>query len=99
MARTTAEPKPETMTFRINKSLKAAFTKVAREEDRPAGELLRELVRVRVQQRRRRAFEAEALRQSRACADAARDPHSDEAAVLRELDTLFDDLAAADERS
>jgi hypothetical protein len=40
----------------------------------------------------RRAFEAEAHRQSLLLAAAARDPDSDEAAIMRELDALWDEL-------
>lgn len=78
--------KAETVTFRIDSALKAALAEVADEEAKPLGELMRELVRARVEQRRRREFEAEARRQSLAAAAAARDPSSDEAQVLRELE-------------
>jgi hypothetical protein len=62
---------------------------------------MRNVMRIRRQQRKRRTwmsnpshrvFEAEARRQSRLLAAAARDPNSDEAAVLRELDALWDEL-------
>jgi hypothetical protein len=51
------------------------------------------LVRERVEQQRRREFEAEARRQSRLVAAAAQDPDSDEAAVMRELEANFDEFA------
>jgi hypothetical protein len=76
----------ETVTFRIDPALKAALADLAEEESKPLGALLRELVRERVAQRRRREFEAEARRQSLEAAALARDPDSDEAAVMRELE-------------
>ena len=78
--------KVETVTFRIDAVLKTAFAQIAAEESKPVGELLRELVRDRVERRARREFEAEARRQSLEAAAAAQDPRSDEAAVVRELE-------------
>ncbi len=83
----------ETVTFRIDPDLKAALAELAEAESKPVGALMRELVRERVAQQRRRAFETEARRQSRLIAAAARDPDSDEAAVMRELEANFDELA------
>jgi hypothetical protein len=93
MPRSHPPGKAETLTFRVEPALKHALVKVASEERKPVGELLRELVRERVERRRRRAFEAEALRQSREAATAARNPDSDEAAMLRWLDANLDTLA------
>jgi hypothetical protein len=78
--------KVETVTFRIDSVLKTAFSQIAAEESKPVGELLRELIRDRVEQKARREFEAEARRQSLEAAAVAQDPRSDEAAVLRELE-------------
>ena len=78
--------KVETVTFRIDSSLKTAFAQIAAEESKPVGELLRELVRDRVERKARREFEADARRQSLEATAAAQDPRSDEAAVLRELE-------------
>jgi hypothetical protein len=89
MARTAAE----TVTFRIDPGLKAALAKLAEAESKPVGALLRELVRERVEQKRRRELEAEARRQSQLIAAAAQSPDSDEAAVMRELEANFDELA------
>ena len=83
----------ETLTFRIDPALKAALAELAQAEAMPVGALLRKLVRERVEQKRRCEFEAEARRQSRLIAAAARDPDSDEAAVMRELEANFDELA------
>jgi hypothetical protein len=95
MPRTPSAGKVETLSFRIEPALKTAFARIAEQESKPVGELLRELVRERVERKRRRMFEAEARRQSLEAAAAARDPNSDEAAVLREMDA---DLArSADE--
>jgi hypothetical protein len=48
----------------------------------------------RVEEQRRREFEAEARRQSREAAAAARNPESDEAQTMRELDALLDESAS-----
>lgn len=92
MPRISADPKADTLSFRIDPELKAAFTAVARSEHKPVGELLRELVRGRVEEKRRRRFEAEARRQSLEAAVAARDPGSDEAQVMRELEADLDEF-------
>jgi ribbon-helix-helix CopG family protein len=78
--------KVETVTFRIDADLKTAFAELAAEEAKPVGELLRELVRERVEQKKRSQFESEARRQSLEASAAATQPNSDEAAVMRELD-------------
>jgi len=52
----------------------------------------RRMVRTWTSKHSRRAFEVEARRQSRLLAALARDPNSGEAAVLRELDALWDEL-------
>jgi len=88
-----SQTKTETVTFRIEAALKDEFAEIAEEEAKPVGELLRELIRERVKQRRRRAFEAEARRQSLECAAAAKDPNSDEAQVMRELEANFEEFA------
>lgn len=88
-----SETKTETVTFRIEAALKDEFAEIAEQEHKPIGELLRELVRDHVKQRKRREFEAEARRQSQECAAAAADPESDEAQVMRELDANFDEFA------
>jgi hypothetical protein len=92
MPRTTSSAKVDTLTFRVEPALKTAFTRIAGEEHKPVGVLLRELVRERVERRRRRAFESEARRQSLEAAAAARDPDSDEAAMLRWLDASLAEL-------
>lgn len=93
MPRSIPQPKAETLTFRIEPALKAAFTEIAGGEAKPVGELLRELVVERVQRARAQKFAAEARRQSREAAAAARDPASDEAAVMRELDADLEEFA------
>ena len=82
--------KVETVTFRIDPALKTAFAQIAAEESKPVGELLRELVRDRVERKARREFEADARRQSLEAAAAAQDPRGGEAAVLRELEAELD---------
>jgi antitoxin component of RelBE/YafQ-DinJ toxin-antitoxin module len=81
-----SETKTEIVTFRIDAALKDEFAGIAEQEDKPVGELLRQLVRDHVKRRKRLAFEAEARRQCELLNAAARDPNSDEAQVMRELE-------------
>ena len=93
MTRTSTETKADIITFRIPPALKAAFAEIAQQEEKPVGELLRELIRQRVEQKQRREFEAEASRQSLLIAEAAKDPNSDEAQVMRELQSNFEEFS------
>ena len=97
MPRATQHPKAETFNFRVDPSLKTAFTQATEAEDKPAAQVLREFMRAYVERRDRRLFEAEARRQSRAVAERAGDRESDEARSLRELGALFDEDHFADE--
>jgi hypothetical protein len=54
-------------------------------------------MRAYVERRNRKALEAEARRQSLEAAARARDPQSDEAQSLRELESLFDEDHFGDE--
>jgi antitoxin component of RelBE/YafQ-DinJ toxin-antitoxin module len=87
-----SETKTETVTFRIDAALKEEFAKIAEAAAKPVGELLRELVREHIKQKKRREFEMEARRQSLECAAAAQDPNSDEAQVMREMEAHFADV-------
>jgi hypothetical protein len=92
MSRTSQHPKETSFNLRIDPALKAAFTMATAAEDKPAAQVVRDFMRAYVRQRERRAFEAEARRQSRAAAAHARDPKSDEYAVMREIEAeLADD--------
>jgi hypothetical protein len=91
MPRVTQHPKAATFNFRVDPALKAAFTQATEAEDRPAAQVLRDFMRVYVARRNRVAFKAEAQRQSREAAVRARDPDSDEARSLRDLETLLDE--------
>jgi hypothetical protein len=95
MPRASHHPKAETFNFRIDPALKTAFTQATEAEDKPAAQVLREFMRAYVDRRQRRLFEAEARRQSLVIAERARDPESDEAQSLRELDAFLeaDDFA------
>ncbi|HEV8031732.1 MAG TPA: hypothetical protein VGP42_12010 [Stellaceae bacterium] len=93
MARRSPEPNADIITFRIPPALKTAFAEIAVEEAKPVGELLRELIRQRVEEKKRRKFEAEARRQCLEANAAAQDPNSDEAAVMRELDADLEEFA------
>ncbi|MBB4000759.1 hypothetical protein [Aureimonas pseudogalii] len=97
MPRVSQHPKGDTFNFRVDPALKTAFTQATEAEDRPAAQVLREFMRDYVERRNRKAFEVEARRQSIAIAERARDPDSDEARSLRELDALVDEDHFADE--
>jgi hypothetical protein len=97
MPRTSQHPKETSFNFRIDSALKAAFTAATQAEDKPAAQVLREFMRAYVEHRERRAFEAEARRQSLEAAERARDPNSDEHAVMREIEAEFDRDDFADE--
>ncbi len=94
MPRTNTASKTEILTFRIDADLKAALSEIAEAESKPVGELMRELIRRRIARKHRGEFEAEARRQSLEAAAAARDPNSDEAAVMRELEADIEEFAA-----
>ena len=96
MPRTTTDPKGDSLTFRIPPALKADLAAIADKEAKPIGEVLRELIRNRIKQERRRQFEAEARRQAELLNAAAQDPNSDEAAVMREIEANFDEFASTE---
>jgi hypothetical protein len=97
MPRTSTTQKAATFTFRLDPGEKAALTRSAKEEHLHPAELLRALVRDHLAERERRAFEAEARRQSQAIARRARDAIGDEAQVMGELEAELDRGEAADE--
>ena len=83
-------PKGETFTFRLEPSLKASLAQAASDARISPAELVRVLVRAHLAGRERRAFEAEARRQSMAIARRALDPASDEARVMSEIESDLD---------
>ena len=91
MPRTTQHSKETSFNMRIDRNLKAAFTKATEAEDKPAAQVLRTFMRAYVRQSKRRAFEAEARQQSREAAELAHDPGSDEYAVMREIEAELRD--------
>ena len=93
MPRSTRRRKETSFNLRIDPDLKAAFTAATEAEDKPAAQVVRDFMRAYVKQRERRAFEAEARRQSLLIAEAARDPNSDEASVMREIDAELEDTS------
>ena len=97
MPRVSQHPKADSFNFRIDPALKAAFTQATEAEDKPAAQVLRDFMRAYVERRNRKAFEAEARRQSLAIAARARDPRSDEAQSLRELEAVLDEDYFGDE--
>lgn len=86
----TAAGNGDSITFRVDPALKAELTRLAGQDGKSLGELLRELARQRVATERRHAFEAEARRQSLLIAGRAGDPNSDDAAVMRWIGTAAD---------
>jgi len=87
MARTVTQR--DTVTFRIDPELKEELIKLADQDHKSLGELMRELARDEVAQAERRAFEAEARRQCREIA-AAYDADNDEAEVTRWTEEVAD---------
>jgi hypothetical protein len=97
MPGTTRHPKDGSFNFRIDPALKTAFTRATEAEDKPASQVLRDFMRAYVARRERREFLAQAHQQSLAVAERARDPESDEARSLAELDSLLDEDPFRDE--
>jgi len=97
MPRTTQNLKESSFNFRIDPALKAAFTRATEAEDKPAAQVLREFMRAYVRQRERRAFEAEARRQSLEAARHRRNPRNDDTVSLKEFEALLDEDGFADE--
>jgi hypothetical protein len=97
MPRATQHPKDTTFNLRIDPTLKAAFTAATEAEDKPAAQVLRDFMRYYIRRREHREFEAEARRQSLAIAARAKDPTSDEYAVMREIEAELDRDEFADE--
>ncbi len=81
--------KEDSFNFRVDSQLKTAFQAATAAEDIPAAQVLRNFMRAYVESRQPQDFVAEAKRQSALIAKASRDPASDEAQVMRELE---DDL-------
>jgi len=97
MPRTSQHPKESSFNFRIDPALKEAFARATEAEDKPAAQVLRDFMRAYVRQRERRAFEADARRQSVEAARQRRDPRGDDAVSLREYEALLDEDPFADE--
>jgi Arc/MetJ-type ribon-helix-helix transcriptional regulator len=93
MPRTTSTRKDEILTFRLPPAMKREVNRMARSEKKPVGAFVRDLLRERLDRRKQEAFEAEARRQCLEANAAARDPTTDEYAVMQELDAELDALA------
>ncbi len=85
MARTTQNPKRETLNLRIDPALKADFMAATEREKKPVAEVLRELMEAYVKQAERRRFIAEARRESLIIATS-----KDDAEVLRWIEAEMD---------
>lgn len=55
---------PDTLTIRIERELKDEFISAARTQNRPAAEVLRDLMEAYVEDEKKKLFEAEARRES-----------------------------------
>ena len=77
MPLTHQQRKEDTLNLRVDPALKADFMDAAETENKPAAEVLRNLMRAYVQRAKRRRFAAEARRQSQLVANS-----SDEAEVM-----------------
>ncbi len=97
MPRTSQHPKESSFNLRIDPALEAPVTAATEAEDAPAAQVIRVFMRAYVKRGERRAFEAEARRQSLAIAERAGDPNSDEYAVMREIEAELDQDDFADE--
>jgi predicted transcriptional regulator len=93
MKRLDKRDKADTVTFRLDFALKRELTQLAEHSGQSLGELLRDMARERVAQERRQAMHAEARRQSMAIAERARDPNTDEYAMMRELEAEVANIA------
>jgi hypothetical protein len=83
MPQITARSKEATLNLRIDPELKAEFVAEVEAEDRPAAEVLRNLMRNYVEESRRRRFAAEARRQSQLVAAS-----EDESEVMRWIEDV-----------
>lgn len=90
MSRTTVQAKGQLLNLRIDPELKAQFAQVAKAENKPIAEALRELMRAYVDAAHQREFAAEARRQSQLVADSP-----DEIEVLR----WMEDVSASEHSS
>ena len=90
MPRVTQRPKETSLNLRIDAGLKAAFAAATEADDKPAAQVVREFMRTYVRRRQRIDFEVEARKQSKAIAERAHDPRTDEYAVMREIAAEFD---------
>ena len=78
----TSRSSAETITIRVERTLKDEFISATKTEDRPASEVLRDLMLAYIQDRERKRFEADALRESKLIAASF-----DE----KEVDLLFEE--------
>lgn len=76
------------ITFRIAPEQKAKLTRLAERENKPVGELMRDLAEARLKEEERRVWEAEARRQALAIAERAKNPRSDEARTMEWIEEV-----------
>jgi hypothetical protein len=70
MPTTAIRSNADTITIRLERKLKDEFISAAKTEDRPASEVLRDLMLAYVEDRERKRFEAETQRESKLVAAA-----------------------------
>ena len=83
----------EPVNFRLGRSHRQALDRLARQQDKSVGQLVREVVEEYITDQARAAWEAEARRTAAELGRSARDPRSDEAEMLRVLDASLEAFA------
>lgn len=92
MASATRIQKLDSFNFRLEPELKSAFSAAAEAADRPAAQVLREFMRGYVKAQQDAKWRADARRAALVLGERAKDPTSDEAQILRELDANLDEF-------
>jgi predicted DNA-binding protein len=88
-----ADDLKEPVNFRLGRSHRQALNRLARQQDKSVGQLVREVVEVYISDQARAAWEAEARRTAAELGRSARDPRSDESETLRVLDANLEAFA------
>lgn len=83
----------EIVNFRLGRPEKEALYRLAEEQGRPVGTLVREVVEEYLADRERAGWVAEARRAAAVLGEEARHPSSQEAEALRRLEAPLDDFS------
>ena len=90
MPRAFHHPKDASFSLRVDPALKAAFAAAAESQDRPAASVVRDFMAAFVRQQELRTGQTEIARQCAILNRAALDPDSDEAEVMRWIESVAD---------